>query len=80
MAVAELDLAGIYREVFESAVVMGREALLGFAVPEEEVARIEAEYRARDCERLRGQTATGDLHTLKERMFRPGEALAPADD
>jgi hypothetical protein len=66
--------------LFESAVAMGREALLGLHVPEEEVARIEADYRARDCERLRGQTATGDLHTLKERMYRPGDALAPAED
>ena len=73
-----LDLAGTYREVFESAVTMGREALKLF-VDEEEAARDEAEYRARDAERLAGQSKTGDLHTLKERMFRPGSPIEPAD-
>ena len=73
-----LDLAGTYRELFESAVTMGREALKLF-VDEEEAARVEAEYRARDAERLAGQSKTGDLHTLKERMFRPGSPIEPAD-
>ena len=73
-----LDLAGTYREVFESAVAMGREALKLF-VSEEEAARVEAEYRARDAERLAGQSKSGDLHTLKERMFRPGSPIEPIE-
>ncbi|MDB5697784.1 MAG: sodium:proton exchanger, partial [Alphaproteobacteria bacterium] len=71
----EVDLAGTVREVFESAVLMGREALRAFDIPEEEVARVEQEYRQRDTERLVGQSASGDLHTLKERMFGPDNAL-----
>ena len=70
-----LDLAGAYREVFESAVTMGREALAMFDSTEASIARIEHAYRDRDRERLEGQSKSGDLHTLKERMFRPGSAL-----
>ena len=75
-----IDLAGLdvtfsIRELFESAVTMGREGLILLGVQEEEAARIEAEYRSRDLERLEGQTASGDMHTLKETMFRPDNPL-----
>jgi glutathione-regulated potassium-efflux system protein KefB len=70
-----LDLAGTYREVFESAVIMGREALGRFDLSDEEVMRVERAYRERDRERLEGQSKSGDLHTLKERMFRPDNPL-----
>ncbi|WP_332810640.1 cation:proton antiporter domain-containing protein [Sphingomonas sp.] len=72
---AQTDLAGTVREVFESAVLMGREALRVFDISEEEVARVEQEYRQRDIERLVGQSKSGDLHMLKERMFGPDNAL-----
>ena len=74
-----LDLAGTYREVFESAVIMGREALGRFDLSDEEVMRVERAYRNRDRERLEGQSKSGDLHTLKERMFRPDNPLEDAD-
>src|SRR3546814_11725415 len=70
-----LDLAGIYREVFESDVIMGSAALGRFDLSDEEVLRIERAYRDRDSERLEGQSRSGDLHTLKERMFRPDNPL-----
>lgn len=70
---AKLDLAGVVRELFESAVAMGREALAGLGVDPEEVDRIERGFRERDAERLAGQTVSGDLHVMKDRMFRPGE-------
>jgi hypothetical protein len=73
-----LDIAGCYRELFESAVLMGRDALLCFDVDEAEAGRVEAEYRARDAERLQGQSKTGDLHTLKDRMFTPENAMEDA--
>lgn len=75
-----LDLAGSVREVFESAVLMGREALAAFGVDAEEALRIEASFRERDAERLRGQSAAGDLHALKDRMFRPGHPLPEPGD
>ena len=64
-----LDLAMIKRELFESAVAMGREALVRLGLSEREAQRVEREYRHRDGERLKRQSATGDLHAAKERMF-----------
>jgi voltage-gated potassium channel Kch len=73
--VDELDLAGSVREIWESAVAMGREALRLFGASDEEVERIEQEYRQRDLERLESQAASGDLHALQERMFGPDNPL-----
>ncbi len=70
-----VDLAGTYREVFESAVKMGRDALKSFCVIEEEVERVEREYRRRDQERLQGQSKSGDLHDTEHLMFRPDRSL-----
>jgi glutathione-regulated potassium-efflux system protein KefB len=71
----DLDLAGAMREVWESAVAMGREGLRMFGVDDEEIDRVEKEYRDRDQERLEGQAASGDLHALSERMFGPGNPI-----
>jgi voltage-gated potassium channel Kch len=73
-----LDLKYVVREVFESAVAMGREALSLFCIDEQEVARVEQEYRRRDAERLDIQASSGDLHALKERMFSPENPLPEA--
>lgn len=73
LALDGVDLAGTVREVFESAVLMAREALLATGLSAEEVDRIERGYRERDSERLEGQSRSGDLHALQHRMFRPGE-------
>jgi monovalent cation:proton antiporter-2 (CPA2) family protein len=73
-----LDIAFAQRELFESAVAMGRKALLKLGIAKREVDRVESEYRERDCERLELQGATGDLHALEESVFRPGHELADA--
>jgi len=75
MALEGVELAGVYREVFESAVCMGREALAALGVPPAEVDRIERGYRERDASRLTRQSATGDLTVDKHTIFRPGEML-----
>jgi voltage-gated potassium channel Kch len=75
MALDGTDLAGTYREVFESAVCMGRQALKTFCVDDQEVERVEREFRRRDAERLAGQSASGDIHSTKHLMFRPDRAL-----
>ncbi|WP_265571201.1 cation:proton antiporter [Sphingomicrobium nitratireducens] len=74
-----IDLSGVVRELFESAVLMGRTALeeLGVSAPEAE--RVEQAYRDRDEERLERQSETGDLHAAKERMFSAERSL-PEDD
>ena len=83
MDLSELDLALVQREVFESAVRMGREALVQVGVPEREAWRVEKAYRERDEERLTLQSRTGDLHSGKERMFGVGRPISeekPAPD
>lgn len=64
-----LDVALIQRELFESAVVMGRHALLNLGIPRLEVERVETQYRSRDNERLERQSATGDIRAAMDRMF-----------
>ena len=76
MELSGIDLAFTVREVFESAVVMGREALGLFCVGEEDVARVEQEYRDRDRERLDEQSRSGDLHAMKDSMFGPDNRMA----
>jgi voltage-gated potassium channel Kch len=64
-----LDLAFAQRELFESAVTMGRAALKASGIDRDEVERVEREYRMRDCDRLERQSATGDLHAGQETSF-----------
>jgi len=70
-----LDLAFAQREVFESAVKMGKAALKVSGIGKDEVERVEHEYRMRDCERLERQSATGDLHAGEESSFREDRPL-----
>ena len=70
-----LDLAFAQRELFESAVAMGRAALKAVGQPVIEVDRVESEYRMRDCERLELQSATGDLKAGWERAFAPDRPM-----
>jgi len=74
-----LDLAFAQRELFESAIVMGKAALRASGIDKAEVERVEREYRMRDCERLERQSATGDLHAGLERSFSADRALPQAE-
>jgi voltage-gated potassium channel Kch len=64
-----LDLVLAERELFESAVVMGKAALRASGVAPREVERVEHEYRMRDCERLERQRETGDIRAGWETSF-----------
>ena len=64
-----LDLAFAQREMFESAVAMGKAALRAAGFDAQEVERVDREYRSRDCERLERQSRTGDLHAGEDRSF-----------
>ena len=75
IALKGLDVAFAQRELFESAVTMGRAALKVVGIQATEIDRVDREYRLRDCERLERQSATGDLHAASERMFSETEAL-----
>lgn len=70
-----LDLVLVQRELFESAVAVGRETLHQLGFPGAEIDRVEKAYRARDAERLERQSETGDMHAATDRMFRSGAAL-----
>jgi hypothetical protein len=67
-----LDLAMAQRELFESAVFMGKAALRASGIPPAEIDRVEREYRLRDCERLERQAESGDLHAGADRSFAAG--------
>jgi hypothetical protein len=75
MTLEKVDVAGVYREVFESALCMGREALGALGVDGEEVDRIERAYRERDSSRLARQSSSGDIKADKHTIFRPGEEI-----
>ena len=69
LKMAGASVAGTVREVLESAVCMARLALADLGVDEDELARTERIYRARDAERLAAQEETGDLRAKIERMI-----------
>jgi monovalent cation:proton antiporter-2 (CPA2) family protein len=70
-----LDLAFAERELFESAVAMGRAALKASGIDAREIDRVEREYRMRDCERLERQSSSGDIRAGWETAFGPDRAL-----
>ncbi|HEX3677132.1 MAG TPA: cation:proton antiporter, partial [Sphingomicrobium sp.] len=70
-----LDLVLAERELFESAVVMGKAALRASGIEQREIDRVEHEYRMRDCERLERQEKTGDIRAGWETAFGQDRAL-----
>jgi glutathione-regulated potassium-efflux system protein KefB len=60
------------REVFESAVRMGIDALEAIGASADDIAGVEGDFRDRDARRLAAQIDSGDLHALQEIYYRPG--------
>jgi voltage-gated potassium channel Kch len=79
MELSGLDLILAERELFESAVVMGKAALRASGIAGGEAERVEREYRLRDCERLERQSATGDVRAGWERAFAEDRVLPDED-
>ncbi|HEX7783384.1 MAG TPA: cation:proton antiporter [Sphingobium sp.] len=71
----DLDVAGIVREVYESAVCMGIQAMQALGVPDREIVEVERQYRANDGQRLALQSEQGTLLAAKDLMYRPGRAM-----
>jgi len=65
-----LDLAGTVREVFESAIRMGRLTLDALGFSDEDIDKAEQEYRRSDCDRLDRQLSEGDLRAGQELILR----------
>ena len=76
-------VAGVYRELLESAVRMAREAMTAVGVDDAEAARSEDLYRARDRERLKLQVEAGDIRAARVKIItgpqRPEEKLKDQD-
>ncbi|CAN5746390.1 monovalent cation:proton antiporter-2 (CPA2) family protein [soil metagenome] len=60
---------GVVREVLESAIKMARMALSSLGIEDDEIARTEDMYRARDKERLKAQVEAGDIRVAGDRMI-----------
>ena len=75
-----LDLDYAQRELFESAVKMGRKALGHLGIETAEIDRVEEAYRLRDCERLERQREAGDYRAGREQIFSENRALADPED
>ena len=65
------------REVFDGSVALGREALEMVGTGTATIDAIEAEFRARDADRLSLQQVSGDQLSGSDRLFRPGTAFVP---
>lgn len=68
---ADDDGTDIVRELFESAVLLGRRALERLDIAADRIDRIEEEYRRRDDARLAQQIDSGDMRSGSGLMFRP---------
>jgi monovalent cation:proton antiporter-2 (CPA2) family protein len=75
LALEGMDLAGVVREVYESAICMGVKAMQAMGVPDEEVDEVERQYRQNDEQRMALQIEHGTLLAAKDLMFRPGRAM-----
>jgi glutathione-regulated potassium-efflux system protein KefB len=78
IAVRELDLAGTTRELFESAIKMGIDALQTLGANDEDIMMIEQRYRDRDLARLEAQASTGDMHAGQGPLYVPAQKPAGA--
>ena len=54
-------VAGAVREVIESAVCMARMAMAALHIDDDEIDRVEDQYRVRDAGRLKSQSEAGDV-------------------
>lgn len=75
MSLTELNLGGVVREVYESAVAMGRTALERLGLDPDQVDEIERQYRENDRKRLDVQISSGALEAAKDLMYRPGRTM-----
>jgi len=72
---ASIEVTGTVREVYESAVALGKMALAQLGLDGEHVAQVERLYRENDRERLDVQIASGELIAAKHLMYRPGRTM-----
>ncbi len=76
LVAADIDLA--VRELFHSAIEVGRIALAELGTPVDTIDAITEEYVRRDRERLALQVASGDIMAGRDTIFRPGHGWTPS--
>ena len=75
LALSNMDLTGVVRELFESAICMGVQAMEALGVPQKEIEEVERQYRQNDEQRMALQIEHGSLLAAKELMYRPGKRM-----
>ena len=75
LALEHIDIAGTVREVFESAICMGVQAMSALGVPQAEIEEVERQYRENDQQRLDLQIEHGSLLAAKDLLFLPGRGM-----
>ncbi|EQB18242.1 cation:proton antiporter domain-containing protein [Sphingobium lactosutens] len=75
LALKDINLAGVVREVYESAICMGVQAMEVLGVPPKEVEEVERQYRDNDDQRMALQIEHGTLLAAKDLMYRPGNGM-----
>ncbi|MFD1107521.1 cation:proton antiporter [Sphingobium olei] len=75
MELQGMELAGVVREVYESAICMGVRAMEALGVPPEEAEEVERQYRHNDDQRMALQIEHGSLLAAKHLMYRPGKGM-----
>lgn len=75
LSLNEKQIDAAFREVFESAICMAREAMELVEIEDGVIDRVEEEYRKRDWERLKAQMKEGDLRAGAEMSFGGPDSL-----
>lgn len=80
MKLTDAPVAGVHREVYESAIAMARHAMRAVGVEEGEIERSEDEYRRTDAKRLGLQSAAGDIYAGRDVMFSQRRQTRESDE
>ncbi|MEW4468251.1 monovalent cation:proton antiporter-2 (CPA2) family protein [Parasphingorhabdus sp. JC815] len=69
LEVKKAGIAGAKREIFESAIHLARQTMMGLEIDEVLIDDVEREYRKLDCDRLEAQSASGDMFAGRHLAF-----------
>ena len=75
LALQDIQLAGVVREVYGSAICMGVQAMEPLGVPSTEIEEVERQYRENDRQRMALQIEHGTLLAAKDLMYRPANSM-----
>ena len=77
LAMRRAGVDAVVRETWDSAIAVGRRALVALGTPDTLIDAIEAEYRRRDLERFDLQLCSGDIMSGSEAIIRSQLDLDP---